>query len=108
MAQSHFFKLRAELPPRTQFHEAVQRAHPQGWLNSEIVDQFVHCFILNRATKGRLLDQRLSFVVYGCNTALHPPGLHPPGLQDSPTLVYEVAQRAKVQAQSTRRHRPRC
>ncbi|KAF1773416.1 Glycosyl hydrolases family 1, N-terminal conserved site [Phytophthora cactorum] len=45
-----------------------------------------HCSTKSSATGRRPVNEPLSFVVYGYNTGLHPPGFH-----DSPTLVYKVA-----------------
>ncbi|KAL4103163.1 hypothetical protein PRIC1_006898 [Phytophthora ramorum] len=73
----------------TQLHNELT---PQGWLNPDITDHFVQYSTLLYNEFGGKVDfwttfnEPLSFVVYGYNTGLHPPGLH-----DSPTLVYEVA-----------------
>ncbi|GMF25437.1 unnamed protein product [Phytophthora lilii] len=64
---------------------------PQGWLNPDIIGHFVQSSLLyhefgDKVAYWTTFNEPLSFVVYGYNTGLHPPGFH-----DSPTLVYEVA-----------------
>ncbi|ETM00851.1 hypothetical protein L917_02474 [Phytophthora nicotianae] len=65
---------------------------PQGWENPNIIDHFVQYSTLLYHEFGDKVDfwttfnEPLSFVVYGYNTGLHPPGFH-----DSATLVYKVA-----------------
>ncbi|RLN74382.1 hypothetical protein BBJ28_00020220 [Nothophytophthora sp. Chile5] len=82
-------------PILTMYHwdlptELHNQLSPQGWLNTEIIDHFVqYATLLFHEFGGKVdfwttFNEPLSFVVYGYNTGLHPPGLH-----DSPTL--EVA-----------------